>query len=90
MIFSVGSIVYALCALTSAACAVLLLRGYRRSGVRLLLWSGLCFLGLTVNNILLFIDVRVVPDVDLSLWRTIPAIIGVAVLLYGLIWEASR
>lgn len=90
MIFFVGSIVYALCALTSAACAVLLLRGYRRSGVRLLLWSGLCFLGLAINNILLFIDVRVVPDVDLSLWRTIPAVAGVAILLYGLIWETSR
>lgn len=90
MIFSVGSIVYALCALTSIACAVLLLRGYRRSGVRLLLWSGLCFAGLALNNVLLFIDVRVVPDVDLSLWRTIPAVIGVVILLYGLIWETSR
>jgi len=87
MMFSVGSIVYALCALTSIACAVLLLRGYRRSGVRLLLWSGLCFAGLALNNVLLFIDVRVVPDVDLSLWRTIPAVAGVIILLYGLIWE---
>jgi heme/copper-type cytochrome/quinol oxidase subunit 4 len=90
MIFSVGSIVYALCSLTSVACAVLLLRGYRRTRVRLLLWSGLCFIGLALNNILLFIDLRVVPDVDLSLWRTIPAVIGVAILLYGLIWETSR
>jgi heme/copper-type cytochrome/quinol oxidase subunit 4 len=90
MIFSIGSIVYALCALTSIACAVLLLRGYRRSGVRLLLWSGLCFVGLALNNVLLFIDVRVIPDVDLSLWRTIPAVIGIAILLYGLIWETSR
>lgn len=87
MIFSVGSIVYALCAITSIGCAVLLLRGYRRSRVRLLFWSGLCFIGLALNNVLLFIDVRVVPDVDLSLWRTIPAVLGVAVLLYGLIWE---
>lgn len=87
MIFSVGSIVYALCAITSVGCAVLLLRGYRRSRVRLLFWSGLCFIGLALNNVLLFIDVRVVPDVDLSLWRTIPAVLGVAVLLYGLIWE---
>ncbi|MGA8808435.1 MAG: DUF5985 family protein [Thermoanaerobaculia bacterium] len=87
MIFSVGSIVYSLCAITSIGCAVLLLRGYRRSRVRLLFWSGLCFIGLALNNVLLFIDVRVVPDVDLSLWRTIPAVLGVAVLLYGLIWE---
>lgn len=78
---------YSLCAITSIGCAVLLLRGYRRSRVRLLFWSGLCFIGLALNNVLLFIDVRVVPDVDLSLWRTIPAVLGVAVLLYGLIWE---
>jgi hypothetical protein len=73
--------------MTSIGCAVLLLRGYRRSRVRLLFWSGLCFIGLALNNVLLFIDVRVVPDVDLSIWRTIPAVLGVAVLLYGLIWE---
>ena len=90
MIFWIGGIVYALCALTSVACAVLLLRGYRRSGVRLLLWSGLCFAGLALNNVLLFIDVRMIPDVDLSIWRTVPAVIGVAILLYGLIWESSR
>ena len=83
-----GTVVYALCALTSIACAWLLLRGYARSRVRLLLWSGLCFAGLAVNNILLFIDLRVFPEADLSLFRTIPAIAGVALLLYGLIWEA--
>ena len=89
MIDPLGSLVYALCSLTSVACAVLLLRGYKRSRFRLLLWSGLCFVGLALNNILLFIDLRIVPD-DLSLWRTIPAVIGVAILLYGLIWESSR
>ena len=90
MTFWLGSAVYALCALTSVSCAVLLFRGYRRSGVRLLLWSGICFVGLALNNILLFIDVRVVPDVDLSLWRTIPAVAGVLALLYGLVWETNR
>lgn len=79
--------IYALCALTSLACAVLLLRGYLSTRVQLLLWSGLCFLGLGLNNLLLFIDLRVVPTVDLSLWRTLPALAGVAFLLYGLIWE---
>lgn len=82
-----GTIVYALCALTSLACAVLLLRGYARSRVRLLLWSGICFAGLALNNIVVFIDVRVLPDTDLSLVRTIPALIGIAVLIYGLVWE---
>jgi heme/copper-type cytochrome/quinol oxidase subunit 4 len=83
----IGTTVYALCALTSIACAWLLLRGYIATRVRLLLWSGLCFTGLALNNILLFIDVRVLPDVDLSIVRTIPAVIGVLLLVYGLVWE---
>lgn len=82
-----GTIVYGLCALTSVLCAILLLRGYLRSRVRLLLWSGLCFTGLALNNILLFIDVRVLPETDLSVVRTIPAVAGIAVLVYGLIWD---
>jgi hypothetical protein len=82
-----ATLVYALCALTSLACAVLLLRGYSASRARLLLWSGLCFAGLALNNILLLIDKRVVPSMDLSLWRTLPAVAGVALLLYGLVWE---
>jgi hypothetical protein len=82
--------VYLLCTLTSLVCTVLLLRGYRRSGTRLLLWSGLCFLGLFVNNGLLFIDLIVLPSsLDLSIWRLLPALIGVAVLCWGLIWEAA-
>lgn len=79
--------IYALCALTSLACAVLLLRGYRTTRVPLLLWSGLCFLGLALNNVLLFIDLRIAPDVDLSAWRTLPALVGVGFLLHGLVWK---
>ena len=82
-----ATLVYALCAITSVACAWLLLRSWARSRVRLLLWSGLCFAGLALNNILLFIDVRVLPEIDLSVWRTIPAVIAVMVLIFGLIWE---
>ena len=82
-----GTLVYALCALTSLACAWLLLRGYLRTRVRLLLWSGLCFAGLALNNVILFVDVRMVPDVDLSLWRSLPALAGIVLLLYGLVWE---
>ena len=87
MIIEFGTVVYALCAITSITCAVLLLRGYARSGVRLLLWSGLCFVGLALNNVLLFVDLRVLPEVDLSLIRIIPAVGGIAVLIYGLVWE---
>ncbi len=82
-----ATLVYALCALTSLSCAVLLLRGYSSSRARLLLWSGLCFAGLATNNVLLLIDKRVVPTMDLSMWRSLPALIGVALLLYGLVWE---
>jgi hypothetical protein len=82
-----ATLVYALCALTSLACAVLLLRGYARNGVRLLLWSGLCFAGLALNNTILLVDMRVVPDIDLSVWRTLPALAGIVILLYGLVWE---
>ena len=82
--------IYALCALTSIVCAVLLVRGYRRSRVRLLFWSAWCFAGLALNNILLLVDLRVLPQVDLEIWRTLPAIVGVALLVYGLVWESAR
>ena len=85
----IGLLVYVLCALTSFACAALLLRGYKRSRQRLLLWSGLCFAGLTLNNVLLVVDLHVVAATDLSFIRTLPALAGVALLLYGFIWDAD-
>jgi Family of unknown function (DUF5985) len=80
--------VYLLCAGTSIACAALLLRGYRRQRTRLLLWSSLCFVCLAINNILLFLDLIVVPATDLSMWRAVTALLGVSLLLFGLIWES--
>jgi hydrogenase/urease accessory protein HupE len=81
--------VYLLCALTSLACAVLLLRGYRQRGVRLLLYSGLAFVGFTLGNAMLVVDVVVVPTVDLSLFRSLPVLFGLLVLIYGLVWDAK-
>jgi hypothetical protein len=81
--------VYLLCAATSTLCAVLLFRGYGRTRTRLLFWSALCFLFLAANNAMLVIDLIVLPDVDLSTWRTVPAVVGFGVLLYGLVWEAE-
>ena len=81
-----ANIVYGLCAATSLLCAILLLRGYSRNGVRLLLWSGLCFVGFFLNNALLLVDVRIMAE-DLSVWRTMPTLIGTGLLVYGLIWE---
>lgn len=81
--------VFLLCALTSLVCAVLLLRAYSTRHSRLLLWSGLCFVGLALNNGVLVLDRLVLPDVDLSLWRHVPAVAAVMLLLYGLVWDAD-
>lgn len=78
--------VYALCALTSMICAALLFRGYRRSGARLLLWSSICFVGFFLNNLLLLVDMNV-PLEYLSIWRSLPALAGTLILVYGLVWE---
>ena len=80
-------LVYSLCAVTSILCAVLLLRSYRHSHVRLLLWSGLCFVGLALNSVLLVIDMGLLPEVDLFVVRSLPALAGLMLLLYGLIWD---
>lgn len=79
--------IYILCALTAFACAWLLLRAYIRNGYRLLLWSGLCFSGMLVNNLLLVTERMVFPALDLSVWRTAAALIALLPLLYGLVWE---
>jgi hypothetical protein len=80
--------VYLLCALTSILCAVLLARSYRRQKSRLLMWSTLCFVGLAINNILLFVDlVLTAEDVDLSLVRSGTGLVSVLLLLIGLVWE---
>ncbi len=81
--------VFLLCALTSFACAVLLLRGYAQSRVRLLLWSSLCFVGLAVNNMLLVVDMVVIPGRDLTLVRHLSAIVALALLVFGLIWDSE-
>jgi hypothetical protein len=82
-----SEIIYGLCGLTALLCACLLLIGYKRSRYKLLLWGGLCFCGLTFNNIILVIDKFAVPDMDLSVWRQATALIAMLVLLYGLIWD---
>ena len=84
-----GHLIYSLCAFAAATCAYLLLQSYRRGGYRLLLWSGLCFAGLTLNNLILVADKVIVPHMDLSLWRTSVALAAMTVLLYGLIWDAE-
>ncbi|HEX3967804.1 MAG TPA: DUF5985 family protein [Edaphobacter sp.] len=84
-----GPAVYILSSLVRACCAILLLRGYWRSRQRLLLWSGLCFVALTLSSVLLFLDLVILPQVDLYLWRLLVATIGMVLLLFGLIWEGE-
>jgi hypothetical protein len=84
-----AALVYILCTLTSLACAVLLLRAYRQSRARLLFWSGLCFVGLALNNALLFVDKELIPNTDLYVVRSVPALAGILLLIYGLIFDAE-
>ncbi len=80
-------IIYSLCALTSFACAFLLLRGYVHNRFRLLLWSGLFFVGSSINNLLVVMDQIFFPTVDLYGWRLAAALSAIILLLYGLIWD---
>lgn len=84
-----AGVVYILGALTCLLCAVLLLRGFWQGGKRLLLWSGLCFVGLTVSNTLVFVDLAIAPQIDLYLWRLATAALAMLLLLYGLVWESD-
>ncbi|HWK10404.1 MAG TPA: DUF5985 family protein [Vicinamibacterales bacterium] len=81
------SLVYGLCAAASLFCAALVLSHYRRRRDRILLWVVLAFFGLVVNNLLLFLDLVLVPALDLSLARGISAAAAVTLLLFGLIWD---
>lgn len=80
---------YSLCALTSLLCAVLLLRSYGRTRGRILLWSGLCFFGLTLSNFILVLDRIVYAGIDLSVPRLAAALVGLLLLSVGLVWESG-
>ena len=81
--------VYLLCAATSLACAVLLLRSYRKLGIKLLFWSSLCFWGLAIDNALLYVDMIVVPNVDWSMPRLLVGLVSVLLLVFGLVWDTT-
>ena len=81
--------VYILCVMTSTFCATLLLREFLRTRAPLLLWSSLSFAAFALNNALVFMDLVMLPSSDLSLFRTLAALLAIVLLLYGLIWDAS-
>lgn len=85
----IGPLVYLLCALTCWTCAVLLLRAYARQRTRLLFWGGTAFCVFGVSNVMLFIDLVVVPETDLSFVRNGITLLGICLMLRGLIWENS-
>ena len=81
--------VFILTCITTLLCAVLLLRGYARSRMRLLLWSGLCFAGLTIHYFFVIADLLLFPRIDLYTYRTGSAALAMALLICGLIWESQ-
>jgi hypothetical protein len=84
----IAEIVYVLCGVLSALCAGMLYSKYRATQTRFLLWSSLCFVGLAINNVILFIDMIIIPQTDISVIRMIPALLGVSVLIYGFLVDA--
>lgn len=84
-----GPITYALGVCTSIFCAFLLIRSYLRQRTPLLLWCSLCFVGLAVNNVILFVDIFIVPETDLEIWRSVTALVALGLMLIGLIWEEA-
>ena len=81
--------IYLLCFLASVACALLLVRAHDRYKTRLLLWSALCFVALSVNNLLLVLDILVFTEIDLRLYSAAATFVGLCFLLYGFIWESD-
>jgi hypothetical protein len=84
-----AELIYLLCALASTFCALLLIRNYVRTRLRLVLFASLCFAGLALNNVLLFIDLAMVPNIDLSLLRGGVALAAMLLLVVGLVLEES-
>jgi len=86
-----ATIIYGLCAVTSALCASLLLHAYRRTAYRLLFWSGLFFAVATVNNIMLMVDKLIFPvEIDLGIPRYLVALAGLGCLFKGLIFDEEE
>jgi Family of unknown function (DUF5985) len=87
LLILLSNVLYYLCLLSSLACTVLLLRGWRRTGMRLLLWSGICFVFLSASNLVLLVEVELL-DPRLHAYRLGLGLLAGTVLLCGFIWEA--
>jgi hypothetical protein len=80
-------VLYFLCFAVSTLCAFLLMRSWLRTRVRLLLWTGIGFTGIALNNLLLVVDNSI--DADLATWRGVPTLAGLLLLIWGLTGERS-
>lgn len=81
------NILYMLCFLTSLCCCVLLIRSYRRTRSKVLLWTAACFVLLALDNLLVVLDLIVLPNVDLAIPRLLATLLAVSTLLIGFIRE---
>ena len=79
--------VYLLCFLTSLSCCLLLIRSYRRTKSKVLLWTAACFVLLAIDNLLVVFDLILLPNVDLSVPRLLVTLLAVSTLLIGFVWE---
>ncbi len=80
-------VVYTLCFLTAAGCAVVLLGAYRRSRAPLLFWSGVCFVGLALNEAMVLVDTFVISDTSFFVVRNAIGLAALCVMLGSLILD---
>lgn len=90
MSLGMPALVYGLCLVTSAICALLLIRSWSRTRRPLLMWSAGCFSLLALNNLFVVLDMVLMAATDFSVWRAGTSFAAVGVLIYGFIWEVDR
>ena len=83
-------LVYFFCALVTTGCALLLLRSYIRSRVKLVFWGTVFFICFALSNIVLFFDLALLPTMDLSPYRDALTLLGLVAMIFGLIKEGDK
>jgi hypothetical protein len=86
----VEALIYPMALLASIGCMLILFHAYLRSGRRLLLWSALCFIGLSLNNLLLYVDFAFLLQTDIRVYRLCASLAGLLPLLGGIVWDWNR
>jgi len=85
-----AALIYVMGVLVMSVSSILLLVSYARVRRRLLLWSGVCFAGLAASNAILVVDLVLLPEVNLYVWRLAVAAGAMLVLVFGLVWESEK